>query len=144
MAKKDEWDDVSDIGRIDFNGCSRIDSGGIDITIAEAWNDEPYDPRDRGFVLVDCHGGPMGIGYRLTAAKAIALGNLLLDAAERIKRGERAIVSDWGLHGKGYNVVAEEHDGSERVVFSEATRDEAEKFIKSIPQYMKPRIVPIE
>ena len=54
---------------------------GIEIVVAEAYDDST----PLRLVLLTCHGGTVGVEYRLNPDKAEALANLLLSAAKGVR-----------------------------------------------------------
>lgn len=76
-----EFDEVNDTGTVCLNGCAPIVPLGIELTVAEAYDDST----PRRLVLLTCHGGTVGVKYRLDADKAEALAHLLLSAAKAVR-----------------------------------------------------------
>ncbi len=76
-----EFDEVNEVGTVQFNGCKPIPPSGIEITVSEAWDDST----PRRLVMLTCHGGASGTEYVMGVDKAEALGLLIVSAARSVR-----------------------------------------------------------
>lgn len=81
MTRRD-FDEVNDVGTICLNGCTPLPHpAGIELTVAEAYDDMT----PLRLVLLTCHGGTVGVEYRLDPDMAEALAHLLLSASKGVR-----------------------------------------------------------
>lgn len=81
LYNRNDYDEINEIGTINFNGCKPIAPAGIEITVSEAWDDST--PRRQ--IMMTCHGGSTGTEYTMDVDKAEALGHLLLSASRQMR-----------------------------------------------------------
>ncbi len=75
------WDEINDVGTVEFTACAPREPDGINIVVADCWDDST--PLRR--IMLTCNGAVSAIEYTMDVDKAEALGLLLCSAAREMR-----------------------------------------------------------